>query len=714
MKLIVIIILISITHLALFAQQNAIRRADAYFAQNAFSKAIPKYESAIQKGSLDPLVYGKLADAYYYIFDAENACQYYDLFMAQSDSTVDVGYYFRYVEALRSLGELSKAEAVMRLAVQMAPNDGRSLRYVNKQEMKEWNDEPFEVELTNMPFNSEFSEYGTFCNGNQLLFVSNRDKDKDNEYWIGKQYASIFFTSKNGNAKVSRYPINTEKNIIDDSGVFSADGKTLYITRSSVVERGLVSRKRSYSTFKIYRFTREGRDWSKPEQLSINSDRYNVANPALDATGKHLYFVSDMDGGFGKSDIYRAPINADGVIGTPENIGDGINTEGRETYIYIDKTNHLYFASDGHWGLGGLDIYRVNLSDSIPLVLNMGVPINSSRDDFSFVKESRDAGFLSSNRDGGVGDDDVYAFRIWEKRHTTIKGTVLNSFDRSPLTNANVILSGNKNVPNDTVTAGVDGKFSFDNVLWLWHSDVPLQRKTIRVEHPLFAAANQNISLRSESVLQLAKPLMLEPTHIYLTYQGRISDQKDNTPLGAFVSFADNGKRQVVSNDTLTGRYSFVASPNISVEVRAEMYQTINRDLPDSLATPDRVVDIDFSLQSVGVGDTIIWQHILFKTAKWDLLPEAFPMLEKLNDFMMENKSLNIAIAGHTDSRGSYSYNQKLSERRASSVANYLVIHGIKKDRITSNGYSFSVPVATNETAQGQLLNRRVEVTISE
>lgn len=714
MRISVVICLSFICTLVLSAQQSAIRKGDRYFSQNAFSKAIPMYLSAIEKGSTDKMLYGKLADAYFYSQDAKNACDNYQKLISEPDSTVDIGYYFRYVKALRSMGENLMAEELMRRVVTIAPNDGRSLRYLNKREMEEWNDEPFEVELTNLPFNSDMSEYASFINNNQLLFVSNRDKLKDNEYWIGKRYASLFYTSKNGKGRVERFPIKTEPNLIDDSGVSSRDGKTLYLTRSNIVEKGLINRKRTYSTFKIFRFVREGKKWSKPISLPINSDNYNVANPALDPQGTFLYFVSDMAGGFGKSDIYKAPINTDGSIGVPVNLGNQINTEERETYIYIDGNNHLYFASDGHWGYGGLDIYMVNLSDSVWQPLNMGQPINSARDDFSFVKDSKDAGFLSSNRDGGVGADDIYAFRIWEKRHTTIKGTVLNSKDNSPLNNANVILYGGNNVLPDSVKADSEGHFEFDSVLWLWHTQTPLQRRTIKAEHPLFGTVTQAILLRGSPVLELAKPLKLEPNKRFLTYQIRVVDASNGKNIAAKLHYLNVVEPvRLTISDTISKQYSFVASPNITVEVSSDLYHSTKRFLSDSLANDGGLIEVDFALNPIDVGDKVVWKNVLFETAKWDILPQGFGVLDKLSDYLKNNSHISIDISGHTDSRGSYNYNLLLSEKRAKSVADYLINRGISKTRISSKGYSFSIPVASNETPEGQLLNRRVEFDIN-
>src|SRR5690606_28441409 len=189
---------------------------------------------------------------------------------------------------------------------------------------------------------------------------------------------------------------------------FSPDGKTMYFSRESffekVFEKDSLTKNR-YSVLHLYKATKLGNNWDTVESLSINSENYSVKNPSVSADGKTLYFASDKPDGYGGFDIYKATINADGSVGEAENLGQKVNTEGQEMFPYISSNGTLYFSSNGHLGLGGLDVfYTKEVDGKVGPIRNIGIPINSNADDFAFrMDEETSEGFVSSNREGGVG-----------------------------------------------------------------------------------------------------------------------------------------------------------------------------------------------------------------------------------------------------------------------------------------------------------------------
>jgi Tol biopolymer transport system component len=197
---------------------------------------------------------------------------------------------------------------------------------------------------------------------------------------------------------------------------FSPDGETMYFSRESYFEKDFekdsISKVR-YSQLYLFKATKLGSDWDTVESLSINSENYSVKNPSVSADGKTMYFASDMPGGYGNFDIYKAPIKEDGTLGEPQNLGQKVNTEGQEMFPYISSNGTLYFSSNGHLGLGGMDVfYTKEIDGKMAPIRNVGIPINSNGDDFAFtIDEEAEEGFVSSNRDGGKGSDDVYAFK---------------------------------------------------------------------------------------------------------------------------------------------------------------------------------------------------------------------------------------------------------------------------------------------------------------
>ncbi|AXT56574.1 hypothetical protein D1815_12670 [Aquimarina sp. AD1] len=272
--------------------------------------------------------------------------------------------------------------------------------------------------IESLPINSKNSDYAPSFYKGELVFASSRNaksmsvilQEKTNEPFL-----DLYRTSKNipdkGIEKL-KGAINTKFH--ESSAVFSPDGKTVYFTRNNYSKRKFKRNTKGCVLLKIYKATYENGKWKHVKELPFNSDEYSTAHPALSPDGKYLYFASDMPGSYGKSDIYVVAVNEDGSYGTPENLGGLINSAGRETFPHVSDTGKLFFASDGHVGFGGLDIFMVlpNQQRSGWQVYNMGAPINSAADDFTFIiDEENKMGYFASNRGGGRGGDDIYGFR---------------------------------------------------------------------------------------------------------------------------------------------------------------------------------------------------------------------------------------------------------------------------------------------------------------
>ncbi|EPR74504.1 Outer membrane lipoprotein omp16 precursor [Winogradskyella psychrotolerans RS-3] len=211
----------------------------------------------------------------------------------------------------------------------------------------------------------------------------------------------------------------------------------------------------------MFKATKLGDDWDTVESLAINSENYSVKNPSVSADGKTIYFASNMPGGYGNFDIYKASINTDGTLGESVNMGQKINTEAQEMFPYISSNNTLYFSSTGHLGLGGLDVfYTKEIDGKISTVRNAGIPINSNADDFAFIiDEETNQGLVSSNRAGGKGSDDIYEFKKLEPLcDVLVIATVLDDKTREPIAGATVALfdtEGNKVLSKITNAEGL-------------------------------------------------------------------------------------------------------------------------------------------------------------------------------------------------------------------------------------------------------------------
>ncbi|MFB9106143.1 TolB family protein, partial [Algibacter miyuki] len=204
--------------------------------------------------------------------------------------------------------------------------------------------------------------------------------------WDGLSYLSLYAVDLDSTNQITgkerKLKGKLNSTYHESSAVYTKDLNTMYFTRSNNTSK----KRKDDKNLKIYRTQKEDGKWSTPEELDFNSDHYSSAHPALSPDEKTLYFASDRPGGYGESDLYRVKINEDLTLEAPENLGSKINTPGKETFPFVDQDNSFYFSSDGHFGLGGLDVFyiKIKADDTFDNLLNVGTPINSYADDFAF------------------------------------------------------------------------------------------------------------------------------------------------------------------------------------------------------------------------------------------------------------------------------------------------------------------------------------------
>ena len=453
-------------------------------------------------------------------------------------------------------------------------------------------------------FNSSRADFCPMFLGadfDQLYFTSSTEKSTGTgkSEITGMKNCDVYFSKKNEKGEWTRpEPVEGELNTDFDEGItaFSPDGNTMYL---SFARREL----NCGTSVEICTSQRSEAKWSKPVKFEITADTLSVyGDPAVSPNGQWLVFTSDMPGGEGGRDLWR--INLKERAGSLENLGNVINTAGDERFPYFRTDSILYFASNGHPGMGGLDIFKATLTPSGGWnIENMGYPVNSSSDDFgiTFGKEE-EAGFFSSNRGDARGYDHIYSFikpslQIW------IEGSVLDK-DEEPVPGATIRIVGNDG-SNQKAVAKDDGTFRFD-----------LQRGV--------------------------KYVMLASAKGYL-----------------------NGKQEFTSDS----------------------------------AEEDAEYGIDFILAAMTKPQVI--ENIFYDFDKASLRPESKQALDEMVQIMKDNPKITIEMASHTDRWGSAEYNMGLSNRRAQSVVDYMVEHGVDPDRLKPQGYGKSVPkVVTKRIAR--------------
>jgi outer membrane protein OmpA-like peptidoglycan-associated protein len=325
-----------------------------------------------------------------------------------------------------------------------------------------------------LDINSGFSDYGTSFNGNNLVFASNRETggiSRKIQKWTNQPFTKLFTSIVDTEGKLGvpvAFSSSIDSKFNESTPVFTNDGKTMYFTRNNYNKGKKGRSSKDIILLKIYKATLRDGKWQDVTELPFNSNNFSTAHPALSVDEKTLYFASDRPGTLGYSDIFKVKINADGSYGNPENVGNKINTEGKETFPFVSNDNKLYFASDGHPGLGGLDIFVSKIDgNNFKEVKNIGAPVNGKTDDFAFIIDTKSRiGFFSSNREGGEGYDDIYKFKETSilECGQLLAGSITGSETGEVLANSKVSLFDKDMKRIKEIYADKNGAYSFESL----------------------------------------------------------------------------------------------------------------------------------------------------------------------------------------------------------------------------------------------------------
>lgn len=406
--------------------------ADRFYREFNYKKSSELYTELYKKGNKSKELLSKLGNCFYFTSNTIEAEKWYKELILNYEEEIDTDYFFRYAQTLKSNGKYKEADEVMLKLRKLDPSDTRTsdLKIMPNYVSVFNNNTKENVYLNNVSTNTKYSDFGGFGIEDKFYFASAESTEKygDKLYnWTKQPFLNLYeadITISNDsvidlkNKKIFSKPITTKFH--EASAVITKDGKTMYFTRDNYNGNEALKNSRKEVILKIYKATLVDDKWTNVEELPFNSDEYSTGHPVLSSDEKTMYFVSNRPEGMGKTDIYKVYIN-EGKFGKPVNLGTKINTKGREMFPFVDN-NTLYFSSDGHLGLGGLDIFRSNIEgNNYSKPQNILAPFNSKSDDFSFwVDSKKNVGFFSSNREGGKGDDDIYGFKIIKKESNTV------------------------------------------------------------------------------------------------------------------------------------------------------------------------------------------------------------------------------------------------------------------------------------------------------
>lgn len=454
------------------AQKTVVEKGGKRYEDYAYIDVIKMYERIAAKGYRDAEMFKRLGNSYFFNAEYEKAEPIYKELFAMNPSQAPV-YYYRYAQCLKSVGKYEEAEKMLGKFSDLSTKEKVSDMKTDRDYLESIQRNSGRFRVDDAGINSLQSDYGTAYFGNKIVFATARDTggfSKSRHSWNDRAFTNLYAASmKDSLDSIPGNPYRLSKLVNsrfhESTPAFTKDGKTMYFTRNDYLDGKRGKDAKKITRLKIYKATMKDTVWTDITELPFNSSEFSTAHPALSPDEKTLYFASDRPGTFGDSDIYKVSLDG-GAFGEPTNLGPVINSAGRDTFPFVAADGALYFASDGHPGLGGLDIFVTNLSfdGAYKAVDNLGMPLNSHADDFGFVMNDKTRkGFFTSNRVGGKGSDDIYRFTELKqlKCEQLLEGIIVDQETKLPLTDATVELYNDKMEKVKTVQTDQKGYYNF-------------------------------------------------------------------------------------------------------------------------------------------------------------------------------------------------------------------------------------------------------------
>ncbi|MBZ0327677.1 MAG: OmpA family protein [Altibacter sp.] len=464
-KIYTFLLLVVVSTAIATAQNKDTKKADQLYDRLLYTDAADAYQKLLKKGKGSRYVFERLANSYYYINDTKQAETFYKRVIKGRKVNPETVY--NYSQSLKANGKFSDYNTYMKQFAEMNPGDSRAIAFMkNPNYVPTIMEERAKYEAKNMEeINTEYSEFGGTMIGKDFYFSSARNTSRKKYGWNEEPYLDIYKASDVGgtikNADLLPGEVNTKYH--EGNVAISADGKRMYFDRNDYFRGDYDKSSEGVNQINLYYAENIDGNWRDVQSVAFNSNEYSTGHPALSPDGNTLYFVSDMPGGKGMSDIYKVAVNKDGSLGTPVRLDDSINTEGREVFPFVDSNGTLYFSSDGHMGIGGLDVFAAEAAgNGFEKPRNLGKGVNSPEDDFAFkFNPTTMTGFVSSNRSGGKGSDDIYAIKELEFCDVAITIQVMDEYTDKPISGARVDLYDTFENKLSTKTTGADGKADF-------------------------------------------------------------------------------------------------------------------------------------------------------------------------------------------------------------------------------------------------------------
>jgi outer membrane protein OmpA-like peptidoglycan-associated protein/tetratricopeptide (TPR) repeat protein len=690
---------------ALFAQQNVLRRAEQKYALLSYSSAIPLYEKVVSSEMNSPLIEAKLAHSYYETGNL-SAAELFFVKAFQKDPSLASDYSLQYADVLKQLGKYKESDRLVEAFHNQTKSTLIGNYYkANQNYLESIRNNTGYFTVSTVSFNSEHADFGAYFNPNNqgLYLISARSNDpvKWTYTWNNSSFLDTYVIQKGQKEKVKR--LHRKINTKFHEGPLCFSNNKVYFTRNNI-DKGKMRRDMN-NIQNLMLFVADVNvkgKWSNIQKVNINNKEYSIGHPTVSVDGQTLYFVSDMPGGFGGPDIYKAEIKANGDLGNPVNLGNKINTEGKEMFPWISPAGQLFFSSTGFAGLGGLDIFVADLDNqgNVKAIQHCGPEINSPADDFglSFLPDGKN-GYFSSNRAGGKGDDDIYSFQQLKPFlfAVRIKGLVTDQNSSNPLSNSIVSLFDMYGNLIQQVKTDMQGNYEFqvepgmsyelkfegqDYISKSISSPEGLNTGDIRIDAQLEKKPAFGIlCVVMESISK--SPL----TNVTITIKDRNTGK----------TLVDTRTDEKGSIEKALENVNIGSTLKLDVSLSKEGFLSKNQSVELTIKTPGMIklhelLDVNMGKVDVGIdlSSLIEIKPIYFDLGKFTIRKDAAIELDKIVKIMNENPTMEIELGSHTDCRGSFSSNSTLSDNRAKASADYIKKRISNPNRIYGKGYGES------------------------
>jgi outer membrane protein OmpA-like peptidoglycan-associated protein/tetratricopeptide (TPR) repeat protein len=681
------------------AQKAYISMGDAYFKQFDFKMALKSYERAIKKDSNNTHVIQNIADSYRLMNDWVNAEPWYaKLATTTTASPLNKMYY---AESLRANQKYSEAKVAYKSYMVNVPSDASVKdRLAGIDKVSELSKDRGIYTIENLAINSPLSDFGpAFYTNGQMFFCSNRQapgKVRLQDNWTGASFLQVYEAKPDANGNITSAELMKGRTLNgkyhEGPVVYNDKLQEMYVTRSNYKKTRAFTSSDKTVKLKLYRMVylpSENR-WGDQliEAVPFNDREYSVGHAALSADGQTLFFASDKPGGYGGVDIYKSRRDQSGNWGAPENLGPQINTSGDEMFPFMSNDSTLYFSSNGHLGLGGLDVFSTNptgTKEKWTSTEYLGFPINTNKDDFNYIidKDNKN-GYFASNRDGGKGDDDIYKF---VKKGVTICGLVYDAKTNDPIEGSKVVMYEVKDERGNKMT-NKDGTFCFSGTPKRVYKFVATKAgylpnevtvetddKPVNVKIPMVKEGGINLE-----VLVLDKktrePIDMANVKLINTATNKEEKQQTNPDGKAFYSLEPNATYRIEGSKDL---------PDPEMK-----YLTVSTTTSTVGKVPPATIYVTLELEKVKKGVAIKIENIYYDLDKWFIRPDAAKELDKLVKVLQDNPTMEIELSSHTDCRATIKYNATLSAKRAESAVQYIGSRGVSLSRMVAAGYGES------------------------